>query len=326
MQRPGPLASLLAIGVLLGPVTTPCQDSQMPSLPEPIPPPAPDRPPPEDIPEYESILDDSADTKWTIPEELLEALERRARIYQASLKSFVCEETVRRAEYTGGSVDREHVNVYSYLLAQDPETDAVRESRREFDKKGQVKSEEVQDEEPFPPAYEWVFLFSSFNQPMFAYRHVAQRLEGFDVVHEIEFKGALPFTDGRDIRQWEGKVLVDAFTYTPLSVLAEPNGQEQRIRQMFEQYNRSFNVMGMRTGKKPDGHRALVRFGFRKQFSDTPPPIYLTFPTSLRYDTQRAVGPRQMEPLRASTRNYAKYRFFKVDVGPEVLGEVPAGG
>ena len=48
--------------------------------------------------------------------------------------------------------------------------------------------------------------------------------EGFDWVRRIQFRGALPFTDGRDIRQWEGTVLVDAFTHS-----AEYDEEEGRI-------------------------------------------------------------------------------------------------
>src|SRR5512134_2116538 len=90
--------------------------SQLPSLPQPVPPPLPPEPPPEDVPDYQSIIQDVEGAEWTLPSELLEALAEKARIYQALLKSFTCDETVRRADYDRGSVDRERVNTYGYLL------------------------------------------------------------------------------------------------------------------------------------------------------------------------------------------------------------------
>ena len=74
-------------------------------------------------------------------------------------------------------------------------------------------------------------------------------------------------------------------------------------RQMFDHYNRSFNVLGMRTGKKPLGYRAHVEFGYRRELGNSQQ-VRLTFPTQLRYDTEKAVSPRQVQPLRASTRSY----------------------
>jgi hypothetical protein len=297
------------------------EDTQQPDLPLPVPPPMPTKEPPEDAPEYEPLVE-RTDEVWEMPEELLKNLARKARIYQAVLQSFTCDESVRRAKYGGGGeVTSEKENLYGYLLVQDPLKESIRESRREFNKKGDLKDGEVVDAEPFPPAYEWVNLFSDFNQSLFSYRHVGQHFDGFDVVHEIEFKGALPWSNGRDIRQWEGRVLVDAFTFTPLEVTAEPSGQEDRIAATFAEFNKSFNVLGMRTGKKPMAYQAHVRFGFRRDLQASEP-IRLTFPTELRYDTQQAVGPRSVVNVEASTRLYNNYKFYTTEISDELLGDM----
>src|SRR5262249_51851573 len=151
---------------------------------------------------------------------------------------------------------------------------------------------EVEEESKFPPAYAWVFLFSRFDQPYFMYRSLGERFEGFDWVHEIQFRGALPFTDGKDIRQWEGTVLVDAATYAPVEIRAEPSSQRDRIKAMFEHWNRSFNIVGIKTAPRPFGYRCRVTFGLRQD--------RLNFPTELRYDTFRAVGAKQFIPWMAS--------------------------
>lgn len=298
------------------------QDSQMPSLPTPVPaPPPPDPTPDEEEGESYDTIIRASDAPWVLPDPLRKKLELKARIYHEVLRSFVADETVRRAEYKDGAVGKERVTSYGYVLVAEPGTDKTRESRREFDRKGQLKPEEVDDEEPFPPAYEWVLLFSRVNQTRFAYRHVGQRFDGFDVVHEIEFKGDLSFTDGRDIRQWEGRVLIDAFTFSPLEVEAQPTGQHERMQQLFDLYNRSFNIMGFRTGKKPNGYRATVDFGFRHTLRG-PVPVRLTFPTRLRYDTHRAITPRRTTPIRASIRTYSNYQFTTTKISDSIYGEI----
>jgi len=319
------IAALTIVTALLllwgGMSTAQFEDNQREQLPIPTPPPLPTQKPPESATEYEDVVPDSEEP-WEMPEDLLANLAHKARIYQAVLQSFTCDEDVRRAEYgNAGEISKEKENRYGYLLVKDPLSERIRESRREFTKKGELKSGEVVDAEPFPPAYEWVFLFSDYHQSLFSYRYIGQHFDGFDVVHEIQFKGALRFDNGRDIRQWEGRVLVDAFTFTPIEVYAEPAGQRERIRQMFAEFNKSFNALGMRTGKKPMGYQAHVRFGFRKDLQAVEP-IRLTFPTELRYDTQRAVGPEMVAPVRASTRTYTKYKFFTTEISPEMLGEL----
>lgn len=313
------VAAMMVLWIGLSPAQF--EDNQREQLPIPTPPPPPPKEPPESAAEYERLVDDDEEP-WEMPEDLLASLAHKARIYQAVLQSFTCDESVRRAEYGGGGeVSKEKENRYGYLLVKDPLSERIRESRQEFNKKGELKSGEVVDAEPFPPAYEWVFLFSDYHQSLFSYRYIGQHFDGFDVVHEIEFKGALPFTSGRDIRQWEGRVLVDAFTFTPIEVIAEPTGQRERIRQMFAEFNKSFNALGMRTGNKPMGYQARIAFGFRKDLQASEP-IRLTFPTELRYDTQKAVGPQSVVPVRASTRSYTKYQFFTTEISPEMLGEL----
>jgi len=128
-------------------------------------------------------------------------------------------------------------------------------------------------------------------------------------VHEIQFRGSLPFTTGQDIRQWEGAVLIDAVNYTPLEIRAEPLGQGERIDALYRQWSSSFNLLGMRTGQKPLGYRAHIQFRHKQEG--------LSFPTELRYDTFRAVSPTQIVPHRASTRVYDDYRIFTSTATPD---------
>jgi len=275
----------------------------------PVPPAQPKPPPPKTAGAYRPVLEPS-DAPWGIDAALLEELYERAAIYEAYTKRFTCNETARLARYEGGEVSAEKVRRYGYLLTTLQPGSGVYEIRQEFAKDGSIRPGAVDDEDPFPAAYAWVFLFSRFNEPYFSFRLLEDRFDGFDWVQEFEFRGSLPFTNGKDIRQWQGRIILDAVTKTPLEIHAEPIGQHDRIEAMYRKWSNSFNVLGMRTGPKPLGHRARIQFRHRKEG--------LTFPTELRYDTFRAVAPQKVLPTRASTRKYDGYMIYKIDNTTEI--------
>jgi hypothetical protein len=290
--------------ILVGFVAAAAQTGHQPGLPQPVPPPLPPPPKPRDAFDYEPIIEDS-DRPWVLENELLAKLYERAADYAAYTRRFTCDEEARFAEYDDAAeVSREKIRRYGYLLVKGDVGLNVREYRQELAKDGSLKPGEVVDEEPFPPAYLWVFLFSRQYEPYFAFRYVADRFDGFDWVHEIQFKGSLPFSNGKDIREWEGSVLIDAVTHTPLEIRAEPSGQRDRILELYRRYQTSFNLMGYRFAPHPLGYRARIQFRHRDRDSS------LTFPTELRYDTFRAVTGSRLAPVRASTRTYSKYRVF----------------
>ena len=281
-----------------------------PNLVDPIPPPLPKPRAPKSSSGLSPIVPEN-DKEWGLPEAFRDPLHTSSERYAAFARRFVCRETAIQADYDAdGSVDNEVQRVYNYLLLQSPEGESLVESRREYRKDGKLKDGEIGDNDPFPPAYAWVYLFSRFNQTYFAFRLLDERFDGFDWVYEIQFKGSLPYTDGRDIRQWEGKVLVDVVTGTPLQILAEPSGQTPRLEAMFRRYQSSFNVLGLRTAPKPLGYRADI--DFRHQEKE------LRFPTRLRYNTFRAVATGKVIPIRASSRIYGGYQFFISETEEEI--------
>ncbi len=257
------------------------------------------------------------DSEWGLPKPMLEALARQAEVYRDFALRFSCTENARVAHYDeSNEATRESSRKYAYLLERSPDGEAIREYREALRRRSRGEgstagSREVDDEEKFPPAYAWVFLFSRAHQPFFMYRLLGDRFEGFDWVHEIQFRGASPFADGKDIRQWEGTVLVDAVTLSPVEIRAEPSAQKERIRAIFDQWSQSFNLLGMRLAPRPFGYRCRVHFGYRRD--------RLSFPTELRYDTFRATGAKQSVPWLASVRVYEDYRFFKTSTS-----EVPS--
>jgi hypothetical protein len=264
------------------------------------------------VPEQARELDPArpeSDRPWELPGEVLAAARARVEVYDAYSRRFVCDEFARLADYDeSGEATKEKVRQYGYLLVRDSGA-SFREMRQVLTEQGKYKGE-VEDPEPFPPAYAWVFLFSRFHEPYFKFRLIETRFEGFDLVHAIQFKGSLAFSDGKDIRQWEGTVLLDANTHTPLEIVAEPAGQKQRIEAMYRSWSQSFNLLGFRTKPAPRGYRARVEFLLRRE--------ELTFPTDLRYDTFRAVSPTQAVREQASTRTYRNYKFTRPEATPHI--------
>ena len=291
--------------------------AQVPGDPmgDPIPDPLPSRPKPKKEdgektkPAWEELYRES-DAPWELPATISMTLASRADAYQEFARKFTCTETARSAKYRDNEASKELNRKYSYLLITEPSVGSFQESRHKIKKDGKVQRDEVKDEEKFPPAYAWVFLFSSFNQGYFAYRDLGDYFDGFDWVREIQFKGSFRFTDGKDIRQWEGIALVDAATLTPLEIRAEPIGQRDHIRALYRKWSTAFNLAGLRFAPRPFGYSCKVNFRLRKS--------RLTFPTQLRYDTYRVVSKDQTIPWKASTRDYTGYRFFNVGTTEEV--------
>jgi hypothetical protein len=301
---------VLVVAAALAPVGARSQAPQPPDGPEPPPPvrPSPEigqeSPPRPEIARAPSEGPPAKEAPWKLPDELLSRLARAAQLYREHALRFTCIETVRLARYDADSeASEESVRRYAYLLEREGTGETLREYRQKVKDDGMPKGGEVRDEEPFPPAYAWVQLFSLFNQSFFVYRDQGERVDGYDWVREIEFRGALPFTDGKDIRQWEGTVLVDALNLAPIEIHAVPSGQNARVRALYERWSQAFNLIGLRLAPKPLLYEATVRFGLRKEG--------LRFPTELRYDTRMAVSATQTVPRQASSRTYDGYQFFK---------------
>jgi hypothetical protein len=307
------LAMLLTLGVPSSSQVPPDFNPNNPTG-NPVPPPQPKRPTPKSADRYKPLLAPitSDNRPWGLEAELLEQLYARADVYRDYTKRFTCNEVARLAKYDKeGSVTSEQVRRYGYLLTTLP-NDRVHEIRQEFAKDGSVRPGAISDSEIFPPAYAWVFLFSRFNEPYFSYRQIDNRFDGFDWVLEFEFRGSLPFTTGKDIRQWQGRVIIDAVTKVPIEIVAEPVGQSDKLEAMYRKWSSSFNLLGMRTGAKPEGFQARIQFRHRKEG------VKLSFPTELRYDTFRAVAPNKVIPVAASTRKYDTYRVYVTDDSSEV--------
>jgi len=298
-----PTALAIALLAMLPPPIPPDSGLSSPPVRPPSTEPAPKDKDAVPDPAYMSLLPDDG-SPWGVAPELSARLAGVATKYLDYAVKFTCTESVRNARFDDGEAKKETSKRYGYLLERgDGQT--IREFRQKMKSDGTVTTTEVNDAEAFPPAYAWVFLFSQANQPYFAYRERGDRFEGYDWVRIFEFKGAIPYTDGLDIRQWDGVVLVDATTLTPVEIRAEPSHQQERLKLLFARWSQSFNIVGGRVGPKPIGYSGRVMLQTRRD--------QLTFPTQLRYSSFRAITPKSTEPTEASTREYSAYQFFKTE-------------
>lgn len=301
----------------------PAQSPNDPVMP-PLPPPPPRSEPESRDPEGEKeerkgqlgqFLPES-DVPWGLDQKMLDSLADRALDYQNYALRFTCLERVRSAIYDdNGEASKEKSTRYEYILARDEGLRYV-ESRETIKSSGKTApAEGGKHDVGFPPAYEWTFLFSGFNQPYFAYRDLGEGFEGFDWVRAIGFKGSLPWSGGKDVREWEGIAIVNAVDFTLLEVRAQPSGQSERLEAEFKRWSTSFNLLNMRTGPKPLGYRSWVALGMRRDG--------LTFPTQMRYDTFRAVSMKDIILTEASIRDYENYRFYGVRTKETIEGTAP---
>ena len=254
-----------------------------------------------------------------VPADLLagDTLAHLARVavrYDEGARRFTCAEIVRWAGYRGDDRPfRETFKTYDYLLIRSRDGRGLREHRGTGRPKASRK---------LPPAYAWTLLFDDFHQPYFSYRDHGEEPYGFERVHRIGFRGSIPFSDGSDIRQWEGFALVDIRTLMPLEVVAEPLNQPLRLVQQYLDYKQSvritlafynFRLASLRLGKRPFGRRLRVRFRLQRN--------ELHMPWLMELEKFRMVGRTESVPWAVSRREYANYRFFETEAHEAKRGD-----
>jgi hypothetical protein len=259
---------------------------------------------------------DASELPWRLSPRLADELAAQTEAYLAHRAEFTALEDIRSTRYRYD--ERKDALPYGAPLPGLPYGD---ESHPEFrlrtDHAGRGHKGAPRKLNRFPSPHDWAMLFSRENQPFFMLREVGTRLEGFDLVREIRFRGALPFTDGRDIREWEGVALVDAGLSRIIEIRARPGNQEARLSWLFERWSRSFKLTigifagpffipgpSMRFARRPLAYRCFVRFDDRRD------EIWL--PSLMSYEIRRAVSPERTVLRLLSTRRYVHTR---VDCG-----------
>jgi hypothetical protein len=239
---------------------------------------------------------------WKLPEDMLDRLTRRAEEYERAALSLECRETMHRVKFPRSGKTAEHAaNEVTYLLElEDGSLVPVRRRGRSIRRPRKMAA---------PPAHAWTQLFAAHIQPYMAYRDVGEVPHAFGPARKIQFRGAVPYTDGRDIREWEGTVLVDSFSLLPLEIDARPLNFWPRLRHQHAVYLQSFRFVffgiPFRFKKKPLGERVHVRFDM--QSND------LTLPVAAQVETVEMVSPDQVVARSRTRVDYDSYQFRDAD-------------
>jgi hypothetical protein len=152
-------------------------------------------------------------------------------------------------------------------------------------------------------------------EPFVSFRDAGERQDGFRRLRTLEFRGAIPYRDGADAREWEGRLHVDADTFQLVSVEAVPASQPARLRAAYHRYERSTRVsltlfggalFSSRTGQRPIGRRLRVRFDLSQDG--------LVLPMHAEMDIIRQVsGAGAERRLRTVQRVYEDCRQFSTE-------------
>ncbi len=248
-----------------------------------------------------------------VPESLMADLIEKSKAYEEYALRFFCTEMLREASYdsTSGEADKEKRSTYEYLLEANPDQGSMTAYRQKVIRTGtQIEKREVKLEYNFPEPYSWIYIFSGNFRNVMKYGYEGKEIYAYKLAHIISFRGFQPFTDGKDIRQWEGRVWVEQGTYNILRVEAEPIHQDDVLEMKRQEYNQAFSFIGIRFKKRPFGHRVAVLFDFEHDG--------LAFPTETRNETFELVAKNTTMPSSALIFNYADYHFFRTETKEEI--------
>ena len=245
-----------------------------------------------------------------VPTQLLGRLAAKAELNRSIAKKFACMEEVYREGKLAKSFD--------YLLGETPQRDieALRFKGRR----------RASFSDSFPPAFAWSLLFSGANQAFFTYRYLGESLDGYDLTHRITFRGTLSFQQGRDIREWEGSVIIDRTTLEIIRVEAVPRIYAQVLEFKRAQYRRSFTIgffgIPIRFRRAPRVQVLEIEFNdipVENDLSEAldPKAIIVRFPSTLVWLDYKVNFEDELVHKKTEERRYLEYRFF--DVGTRTL-------
>ncbi len=249
-----------------------------------------------------------------LPTGLLDKLAAKSKEYEQYALKFVCTEITRKASYipSKGEYRREKLEHLDYLLEVNPHDGRFSAYRQRVNKTiYRITRSEVKREMNFPEPYSWIFIFSRNFRNTMKYGYLGKEIYPYKLAHIISFRGFQPFSDGRDIREWEGKLWVEEKTWNILKVEAKPIHQDDILELKRLEYNRAFSFMGIKLKKKPIGFSCTVYFDFEHEG--------LSFPTEARYELFEQISEKETRPHSKIILSYADYHFFRTESKEEIL-------
>jgi hypothetical protein len=253
--------------------------------------PAPTRTPPTSIPEPVPATIDL--------DELLRRLGDRSRAYEAIALRFVCIESVRATD------EPRKLKRYDYMYVEAQEQRYRPYRQIHTGKLGKTVAEANIDFD-FPDAYSWTLMFTPDRQHLFRFKYAGEEWFSLRQAYIISFTAPLPFTAGRTIYEWSGKIWVDAENFNILKVEAEPGNQADRIKEELKAYRQAPRFLIYPMGKRPHGMRYNITFLNELQEISLPDQV------DVRWFTLDLQGDEEWESQ--TILMYSAYQLFGVDV------------
>jgi len=259
--------------------------------PSRTPTPAPGRTPPMSVPEQVPATVDLDD--------LLRRLGERAHAYEAIALRFVCIESIRTTE------DQRNERRFDYMYVQAEEQRYRPYRQIHTGRLGKTVAEASLDFD-FPDAYSWTLMFAPDRQHLFRFKYAGEEWFSLRQAYILAFSAPLPFTAGKTIYEWGGRIWVDAENSNILKVEAEPGNQTDRLKEELKAYRQGPRFLIYPMGKKPRGSRYNITF--LNELHD----ISLPDQVEVRRFTLDLQGDEEWESQ--TILRYSGYQFFGVDV------------
>lgn len=238
-------------------------------------------------------------------DDLLKLLGEKASVYESIALRFVCLESARNSE------NQLNEKQYDYMYVE-AEAQRYRPYRqRHSDKSSQQSTSEVEVETEFPDSYSWTLIFTPSRQHLFHFKYAGQEWFSLRRAHVIEFTAPLPYTSGRTIYEWSGRIWVDAENYNFLKIEATPTNQDERLKQLLRSYREAPRFLSFPMSHRPEGSRYEITFLNDYQ--------RLSLPDQAEYRQFTLDLEGNAELTGFQIHHYSQYQFFGVQVQDRFL-------
>jgi hypothetical protein len=238
------------------------------------------------------------------PQSLLRFLGEKATVYREIALRFVCIESIR------GSDEPSNVRQYDYMYVE-AQAQRYKPYRQKHTGRPGRRPQETRLDLFFPDSYSWTLIFDPERQHLFKFEYVGQEWFSLRLAHVLEFTAPLPFTSGKTVYEWSGRVWVDAENFNFLKVEAAPGNQRERLRRELKRFRQAPRFLIFPLAKRPFG--SFYSITFLNEFQKLSLPDQAEF----RQFTLDLEGTEEWGE-RLSLR-YSGYQFFDVDVEDRFL-------
>ena len=235
---------------------------------------------------------------------LLASLAEKSKVYESVALRFVCLEATHSSEERGDG------RAYDYMYVE-AEAQRYRPYRQKHSENPNASTQEVDLDTDFPDSYSWTLMFVPNRQHLFHFKYEGEEWFSLRRATVLSFTAPLPYTSGRTIYEWSGRVWIDKENLNFLKVEAQPANQEDRMKELLKAYRQSTKFLGMNLGHRPGGARYEITF--LNEYQRLSLPDHAEF----RHFVLDIDGDTELTGF--LVQKYSDYQFFGVQVNDKFL-------